>query len=36
MAGDIRKLGIGIQDFKKLREGGYGYIYIYSLPMYFS
>ena len=26
MAGDVRKLGIGIQDFKKLREGDYVYV----------
>ena len=35
MAGDVRKLGIGIQDFKKLREGGYVYVdkteYLYRL-----
>ena len=35
MVGDSRKLGIGIQDFKKLREGGYVYVdktdYLYRL-----
>ena len=35
MTGDSRKLGIGIQDFKKLREGDYVYVdkteYLYRL-----
>ena len=35
MVAGVRKLGIGIQDFKKLREGGYVYVdrteYLYRL-----